>query len=108
MDLDLIYDLANKLDKETFFEVLDRLKIDESNDKNLFDLLEEYRWEQSLSKTALSRKIGISKQSYQNWVTSKRVPNNKVSQVASILGISEKEAYKLNYKKIKGDVNHEK
>lgn len=101
MDLDLIYDLANKLDKKTFFEVLDKLKINESNDKNLFDLLEEYRWKQSLSKTALSRKIGISKQNYQNWVTLKRVSHKQVSQVASILGISEKEAYKLNYKKVR-------
>jgi DNA-binding transcriptional regulator YiaG len=99
MDLDLIYDLANKLDKEAFFEVLDRLKINEFNDKNLLDLLEEYRWKQSLSRTAFSRKIGISKQGYQNWVSSKRVPNNRVLQVASLLGISEKEAYKLNYKK---------
>lgn len=100
LDLDLIYDLANKLYKEAFFEVLDRLKINESNDKNLFDLLEEYRRKQSLSKTALSRKIGISKQAYQTWVTLKRVPHTKVLQVALILGISEKEAYKLNYKKM--------
>lgn len=99
MDLDLIYDLANKLDKESFFEVLDRLKINEFNDKNLLGLLEEYRWKQSLSKTAFSRKIGISKQGYQHWFSLKRVPNNRVLQVASILGISEKEAYKLNYKK---------
>lgn len=104
MDLDLIYDLANKLDKETFFEVLDRLKINESNDKTLLESLEEYRWKQSLSKTAFSRKIGISKQTYQTWVASKRVPNNRVPQVASILGISEKEAYKLNYKKQREEV----
>lgn len=107
MDLDLIYDLANKLDKETFFEVLDRLKINESNDKNLFDSLEEYRWKHSLSKTALSRKIGISKQNYRTWETSKKVSHNKVDRVASILGISEKEAYMLNYKN-KEDVNYEK
>lgn len=98
MDLDLIYDLANKLDKETFFEVLDRLKINEFNDKNLLGLLEEYRWEQSISKTELSKRIGISKQNYRTWETSKKVSHNKVDRVASILGISEKEAYMLNYK----------
>lgn len=107
MDLELIYDIANEVDKETFFKIFNKTKTKEPNSKSLLDLLEEYRWEQSISKTELSERIGISKQNYRTWETSKKVSHNKVDRVASILGISEKEAYMLNYKN-KEDVNYEK
>lgn len=103
MDLDLLFRLASQLDKETFFEVFEIIKKDDKSDiqnkegKNLFELLDEYKWRTNKT-TELFEYLGISKQYYSIWKSKKRIPEKYVRKIAKLVGISEKEAYFLNFK----------
>lgn len=101
--LDLLFRLASKLDKETFFEVSDIIsKYDaviayRSDIKSLFSMLDIYR--KSLSDPSeLFQYFGISKQEYSNWKKVDKVPNKYVEKVSVILGISNDEAVSRNNK----------
>lgn len=101
--LDLLFRLASKLDKETFFEVSDIIsKYDaviayRKDRKSLFSMLDIYR--KSLSDPSeLFQYFGISKQSYSNWKKVDKVPNKYVEKVSVLLGISNDEAVSRNNK----------
>lgn len=101
--LDLLFRLASKLDKETFFEVSDIIsKYDaviayRKDRKSLFPMLDIYQ--KSLSDPSeLFQYFGISKQSYSNWKKVDKVPNKYVEKVSVLLGISNDEAVSRNNK----------
>ena len=101
--LDLLFRLASKLDKETFFEVSDIISkydavISYRNDrKSLFEMLDIYR--KSLSNPSeLFQYFGISKQSYSTWKKNNKIPNKYLEKASVILGISNDEAVLRNNK----------
>lgn len=101
--LDLLFRLASKLDKETFFEVSDIIsKYDaftsyRSDRKSLFAMLDIYR--RSLCDPAeLFQYFGISKQTYSTWKRNNKIPNKYLEKISVILNISNDEAIIRNNK----------
>lgn len=101
--LDLLFRLASKLDKETFFEVSDIIsKYDVINSyrndgKSLFTMLDTYR--RSLHDPSdLFHYFGISKQTYSTWKRNNKIPNKYLEKVSVILNISTDEAVIRNNK----------
>ena len=101
MDLEFIWRLAHQLDKETFFEVHSLLDntIEVGTQDNLLDLLEKKRTSGLFSMEEFSRKFGIAKQAYSNWKHKGNIPERHVRKVAEILGLDNKTATSLNYRK---------
>lgn len=101
--LDLLFRLASKLDKETFFEVSEIIsKYDAFNSyrrdrKSLFAMLNIYR--RSLHDSSeLFQYFGIARQTYSSWKKIDKVPNKYVEKVSVLLGISIDEAILRNSK----------
>ena len=87
--LEFIWRLAHQLDKDTFFEVYGLLDntIEVGTQENLLDLLEKKRTSGLLSTDEFSRKFGIAKQ------------ERHVRKAAEILGVDNRTATELNYRK---------
>lgn len=101
--LDLLFRLASKLDKETFFEVseiiskYDALKSYRNDRKSLFMMLDIYR--KSLhDPSELFQYFGIAKTTYSSWKKADKVPNKYVEKVSVLLGISNDEGILRNSK----------
>lgn len=101
MELEFIYRLAHQLDKDTFFEVYSLLDntIEAGTSDNLLDLLEKKRTSGLLSMDEFSMKFGISKQGYNLWIKKGNIPERHVRKAAEILGIDNKIATELNFRK---------
>lgn len=101
MELEFLWKLAHQLDKETFMEVhslIDNtIEIGENN--NLYDLLEKKRKSGLMSMDEFSQKFGVAKQAYNQWKSKGNIPNHHIRKSAEILGISNKEAESLNFRK---------
>lgn len=101
--LDLLFRLASKLDKDTFFEVseiiskYDAFKSYRNDRKSLFSMLDIYR--RSLNDPSeLFQYFGIAKTTYSSWKKVDKVPNKYVEKVSVLLGISNDEAILRNSK----------
>ena len=101
--LDLLFRLASKLDKETFFEVskiiskYDALKSYRNDRKSLFMMLDIYR--KSLhDPSELFQYFGIAKTTYSSWKKADKVPNKYVEKVSVLLEISNDEGILRNSK----------
>lgn len=101
MELEFIWRLAHQLDKDTFFEVYDLLDntIEVGTSDNLLDLLEKKRTSGLLSLDEFATKFGIAKQAYYQWQGKGNIPERHVKKAAEILGIDNKTATELNYRK---------
>ena len=99
--LEFIWRLAHQLDKDTFFEVYGLLDntIEVGTQENLLDLLEKKRTSGLLSTDEFSRKFGIAKQAYSNWKSKGNIPERHVRKAAEILGVDNRTATELNYRK---------
>ena len=101
MELEFIWRLAHQLDKDTFFEVYSLLDntIEAGTSDNLLDLLEKKRTSGLLSMDEFSMKFGIAKQGYSLWRKKGNIPERHVRKAAEILGIDNRTATELNYRK---------
>jgi len=101
MELEFIWRLAHQLDKDTFFEVYGLLDntIEVGTSDNLLDLLEKKRTSGLLSMDEFANNFGIAKQAYNHWRGKGNVPDRHVRKAAEILGIDNKTATELNYRK---------
>nr|DAT21972.1 MAG TPA: repressor protein [Caudoviricetes sp.] len=101
MELEFIWRLAHQLDKDTFFEVYGLLDntIEVGTQENLLDLLEKKRTSNLMSMDEFAMKFGIAKQAYNNWKDKGNIPDRHVRKAAEILGIDNKKATELNYRK---------
>lgn len=101
MELEFIWRLAHQLDKDTFFEVYSLLDntIEAGTSDNLLDLLEKKRTSGLLSMDGFSMKFGIAKQGYNLWRKKGNIPERHVRKAAEILGIDNKTATELNFRK---------
>lgn len=101
MELEFIWRLAHQLDKDTFFEVYGLLDntIEVGKSDNLFDLLEKKRTSGLLSMDEFATKFGITKQAYKQWQGKGNIPDRHVRKSAEILGIDNRTATELNYRK---------
>lgn len=101
MELEFIWRLAHQLDKDTFFEVYSLLDntIEVWTSDNLLDLLEKKRTSGLLSMDEFATKFGIAKQAYNQWKKKGNIPDRQVRKAAEILGIDNKTATELNYRK---------
>lgn len=101
MELEFIWRLAHQLDKETFFEVHSLLDntIEVGIQDNLLDLLEKKRTSGLFSMEEFSQKFGIAKQAYSNWKHKGNIPERHVRKASEILGLDNKTATELNYRK---------
>lgn len=101
MELEFIWRLAHQLDKDTFFEVYSLLDntIEIGGQENLLDLLEKKRTSGLFSMDEFAIKFGIAKQAYSNWKHKGNIPDRHVRKAAEILGIDNKKATELNYRK---------
>lgn len=101
--LDLLFRLASKLDKDTFFEVnkiiseYDAINSYRNDRKSLFSMLDTYR-RTLRDPSELFQYFGISKQSYSNWKTNNKIPDKYLEKVSVILNISNDEAILRNSK----------
>lgn len=101
MELEFIWRLAHQLDKDTFFEVHSLLDntIEIGGQENLLDLLEKKRTSGLFSMDEFAIKFGIAKQAYSNWKQKGNIPDRHVRKAAEILGLDNKTATGLNYRK---------
>lgn len=101
MKLEFIWRLAHQLDKDTFFEVYGLLDntIEVGTQENLLDLLEKKRTSGLLSMDEFSQKFGIAKQAYSNWKSKGNIPERHLRKAAEILGVDNRTATELNYRK---------
>lgn len=101
MELEFIWRLAHQLDKDTFFEVYGLLDntIEVGTSDNLFDLLEKKRASGLLSMDEFATKFGITKQAYKQWRDKGNIPGRHVRKAAEILGIDNRTATELNFRK---------
>lgn len=101
--LDLLFRLASKLDKDTFFEVnkiiseYDAINSYRNDRKSLFSMLDTYR-RTLRDPSELFQYFGISKQSYYKWKTNNKIPDKYLEKVSVILNISNDEAILRNSK----------
>ncbi|WP_332058663.1 helix-turn-helix transcriptional regulator [Streptococcus canis] len=101
MELKFLWKLAHQLDEDTFMEVYSLLDnaIEVCENNNLFDLLEKKRTASLLSMDEFSVKFGVSKQAYRQWKHKGNIPGRHVRKAAELLGLSNKEAEGLNFRK---------
>lgn len=98
MNIELFYRLASQLDKETFMEVYHRLEPAEDN-RNLLERLDEFRLTCGLSSEDFLAGYGVSRQAYFGWRKIGKLPDIHIPLVSKQLGITEKKASELNFRK---------
>lgn len=99
MELELLWKLANQLDKETFFEVHGLLeKTTEINeDDNLIDLLERKRALNFETLEEFASRFGIKKQAYYIWRQTGSVPPHKINKVAAFFKYDNKSSNRIEF-----------